>query len=81
MDDGGGGRLLGSPVLAGTLVQRGAPQAAFSVLDSVIWNAALIGLGWYLGSQWTLVREYASIIEYAILAALIFGIVWFVCRR
>ncbi len=53
----------------------------FTVLDSVIWNAALIGLGWYLGSQWTLVREYASIIEYAILAVLVLGIVWFVWRR
>lgn len=53
----------------------------FTVLDSVIWNAALIGLGWYLGSRWTLVIEYASIIEYAILAVLIFGVVWLVWRR
>lgn len=53
----------------------------FTVLDSVIWNAALIGLGWYLGSQWALVREYASIIEYAIMAVLIFGLAWFVWRR
>jgi len=53
----------------------------FTVLDSLIWNAALIGLGWYLGSRWTLVREYASLIEYPILAMLIFGIAWFVWRR
>jgi membrane protein DedA with SNARE-associated domain len=53
----------------------------FTVLDSVIWNAALIGLGWFLGSQWTLVVRYASIVEYAVLAAIAIGILWFLWRR
>lgn len=53
----------------------------FTVLDSLIWNAALIGLGWFLGSQWTLVEQYARIIEYALLAAVIVAVVWFVRRR
>ena len=53
----------------------------FTVLDSVVWNAALIGVGWYLGSQWTLVEEYARIIEYPLLAAVVVAIAWFVWRR
>ena len=53
----------------------------FTVLDSVIWNAALIGLGWFLGSQWTLVVRYASIAEYAVLAAIAVGILWLLWRR
>jgi membrane protein DedA with SNARE-associated domain len=53
----------------------------FTVLDSVVWNAALIGVGWYLGSQWTLVEEYARIIEYPLLAAVIVAVAWFVWRR
>jgi membrane protein DedA with SNARE-associated domain len=52
-----------------------------TVLDSVIWNAALIGLGWFLGSQWTLVVRYASIVEYAVLATIAIGILWLLWRR
>jgi membrane protein DedA with SNARE-associated domain len=53
----------------------------FTVLDSVIWNGALIGLGWFLGSQWTLVEQYARIIEYVLLAVVAVAVVWFVWRR
>jgi membrane protein DedA with SNARE-associated domain len=34
----------------------------FTVLDTVAYNAAFIGLGWALGSQWRLVEQYASIV-------------------
>ena len=53
----------------------------FTVLDSVLWNGAFIGLGWALGSQWRLVERYASIIEYVGLAVVAVAIVWFVWRR
>ncbi len=53
----------------------------FTVLDSVLWNALLIGLGWALGSQWTLVERYARIVEYPVLAILAAGLLWFVWRR
>jgi membrane protein DedA with SNARE-associated domain len=53
----------------------------WTVLDSVVWNALLIGLGWVLGSQWTLVERYARIVEYAVLAALALGIFWFLWQR
>ena len=53
----------------------------FTVLDTLIWNALLIGLGWALGSQWTLVSDYASVVQYVVLAILAVGIVWFLWRR
>jgi membrane protein DedA with SNARE-associated domain len=53
----------------------------FTVLDSIVWNAAFIGLGWALGSQWTLVERYASIVDYVVLATLAVLIIWFVWRR
>src|SRR5919202_1098985 len=46
----------------------------WTVLDSVVWNGLLIGLGWVLGTQWTLVERYATIIQYVVLAAIVGGI-------
>ncbi len=53
----------------------------WTVLDSVVWNALFIGLGWVLGSQWTLVERYARIVEYVVLAVLALGVFWFLWRR
>ena len=54
---------------------------AYTILAGVLWNGAFIGLGWVLGTQWTLVEQYAKIIEYVALAAVAVGIVWFAWRR
>ena len=43
-------------------------------------NAALIGLRWVLGAEWTLVKQYAPIVEYAVLAV-VGGTCLFVWRR
>lgn len=53
----------------------------FTLLDSVIYNALLIGLGWALGSRWTLVEQYARMVQYPVLAILAGGAIWFVWRR
>ncbi len=53
----------------------------FTVLDTVVWNAILIGLGWALGAQWTLVEQYASIVQYPVLAAIALGLAWLAWRR
>lgn len=49
-----------------------------TVSDSVLWNGAFIGLGWALGSEWTLVERYSSLVDYVVLAAIAGGLVWFV---
>jgi membrane protein DedA with SNARE-associated domain len=53
----------------------------YTVLGSVLYNVAHVGLGWALGSQWTLVERYEPIVKYVVLAALAGGIIFFVWRR
>jgi membrane protein DedA with SNARE-associated domain len=53
----------------------------YTVLGTVLWNGAHIGLGWALGSQWTLVERYARIVEYVVLAMIAVGVLWFLWRR
>jgi membrane protein DedA with SNARE-associated domain len=53
----------------------------YTILGSVLWNGVHVGLGWALGSHWTLVERYASIIEFVVLVAAAAGIVWFLWRR
>ena len=53
----------------------------YTVIGSILWNGGFVILGWVLGENWRLVERYAAIIEYAVLAAVAVGIVWFVRRR
>lgn len=53
----------------------------YTTIGSAIWNSALVGLGWFLGEQWQAVRQYASYFEYAVLALLVGGVIWFIWKR
>jgi membrane protein DedA with SNARE-associated domain len=53
----------------------------YTILASTLWNGAFIILGWVLGAQWASVRQYAPIMEYAVLAAMVGGILWLLWRR
>ena len=53
----------------------------YTLLGSASWTGSLIVLGWILGREWELVERYASIIGYAVLAALILGFVWLLWQR
>ena len=53
----------------------------YTVIGSILWNGAFVILGWVLGENWRLVERYAAIVEYAVLAAVAVGVVWFVWRR
>ena len=53
----------------------------FTALGSGIWNTVLAALGWWLGSQWEQVRQYAQVLEYGALALLVGALAWFVWRR
>ena len=53
----------------------------YTALGSGIWNGALVGLGWALGSQWPRVSQYAQWLSYTVLALLAAAIGWFVWRR
>lgn len=53
----------------------------YTAAGSSVWNGALIGLGWTLGSQWHLVQDYTEILQYVVLAAIVAAIAIFLLRR
>ncbi len=53
----------------------------YTTIGNGIWNGIFIGLGWALGSQWGVVRQYMPVIEYAVLAILAGMILRFLWRR
>lgn len=53
----------------------------YTAIGSALWNGALIGLGWTLGDRWEQVQRYGQFLEYAVLAALVVGIGWFIWQR
>lgn len=53
----------------------------YTILGCVLWNVTFIVLGWVLGAQWRLVKQYAPYVEYPMLAVAFGVILWFVWRR
>ena len=53
----------------------------YTVLGSTFWNGTFIVLGWVLGAQWASVKQYAPIMEYMVLVAMVGGILWLLWRR
>jgi membrane protein DedA with SNARE-associated domain len=53
----------------------------YTILGCLLWNGGFIFLGLLLGSNWPVVKEYSSIIEYSVLAILIMGIFVLIWRR
>jgi membrane protein DedA with SNARE-associated domain len=54
--------------------------SAFTLAGSGLWNGALIGLGFLLGSQYRLIEQYSRFLNYAVYAALGLMMVWLVVR-
>jgi membrane protein DedA with SNARE-associated domain len=53
----------------------------YTILGSIVWNGVHVVAGWILGENWQVVKQYATIIEFGVLAAVVVGIVLFVWRR
>ena len=49
----------------------------YTIVGSTVWNAGLVVLGWALGSNWTLVEQYASLVHYAVLAVVAAELPWY----
>jgi membrane protein DedA with SNARE-associated domain len=63
---------------------RRMPFARFSLytaLGSLVWNVALIGAGYALRSRWESVEGVISWLQYAVIAAIVGAIAWFVWSR
>jgi membrane protein DedA with SNARE-associated domain len=53
----------------------------YTILGCTLWNVTFIVLGWVLGAQWRLVKQYAPYVEYPMLAVAFAVILWFLWRR
>jgi membrane protein DedA with SNARE-associated domain len=53
----------------------------FTILATVAFNGAFVGVGWALGNHWDIVVQYASIVNYVAMTAIAGGILWFVGSR
>lgn len=53
----------------------------YTTVGSGVWNVALIGGGWLLGTRWTTLERYAGYVGYAVTAALAVALARFVWQR
>ena len=53
----------------------------FTILATIAFNGAFVGVGWALGNHWDIVVQYAAIVNYVTIAAITGGILWFVGSR
>jgi membrane protein DedA with SNARE-associated domain len=63
---------------------RRMPVGQFLLLTgfgSVLWNGALVTLGWILGENWRQVEDYVGWLQYLVIAAVVFLILRFVWKR
>ena len=58
---------------------------ALTTLGSAVWNAALVGAGWALGSNWeqasAVVEQFKTVVIALVALAVAAGVVWLVRRR
>ncbi|MDQ3738058.1 MAG: DedA family protein [Actinomycetota bacterium] len=57
------------------------PFTVYTAIGSLVWNAALIGAGYALRSRWDDVEPVMDAFQYAVLAAIIVVIGWFLWAR
>ncbi|KAA9149260.1 DedA family protein [Microbacterium lushaniae] len=48
---------------------------------SLIWNTIFVLAGYLLGEQWHVIEQYADILQYVVIAAVVAGVAWFVVVR
>ncbi|WP_346925141.1 DedA family protein [uncultured Arthrobacter sp.] len=53
----------------------------YTLAGSGLWNGALLGLGYLLGTQYRIIEEYSRFLNYAVYAALGITVVLLVARR
>lgn len=53
----------------------------YTIIGNGVLNSVLASLGWVLGDQWVVLRRYAHLLEYGVMAVLAVAILWFVGQR
>jgi len=55
--------------------------ALYTVPGSGTWNTVFVLAGYQLGESWSVVEQYAAVLQYVVLAAAVALVVWFVVSR
>ncbi len=67
---------------AGIAKMKITPFIIYTTVGAGLWNAFLIGVGMFLGTNWEDIKQYTHILDIIILIILIGGLVWhFVFRK
>lgn len=53
----------------------------YTTAGSGIWNTVFIVAGFFLGENWSSVEQYATVLQYVVIAAVLALVVWFVTVR
>jgi len=54
---------------------------AYTAAGSLVWNSALVSLGFFLGENYRVVEQYVGIFQYFVLALVVAGLAYFVIKR
>jgi membrane protein DedA with SNARE-associated domain len=63
---------------------RRMPFATFTlytVIGSAVWNIALVGAGYLLRDSWEDVEPIMGVVQWIVVAAILFALLWFLWRR
>jgi membrane protein DedA with SNARE-associated domain len=52
-----------------------------TLVGSAAWNAALVGAGMALGTQWRTIEQHSTVLDVVMIAALVAGVAWLAVRR
>ena len=52
-----------------------------TIFGSLLWNGALVSLGWAFGENWHAIEEYVGVLQYVVIAVVAFLLVRFVWTR
>lgn len=55
--------------------------ALLTAAGSLIWNTIFVMAGFLLGEQWHVVEQYADILQYVVIGAIVLALAWFVFSR
>lgn len=48
---------------------------------SLVWNTVFVLAGFFLGESWHVVEQYADVLQYVVVGAVVVGVGWFVYAR
>lgn len=53
----------------------------YTAIGSGLWNSVLVLGGWWLGDNWEVAGEYASLLKYPVIIIAVLAIAWYVWKR